>query len=483
MLLAAVLLVDLRLAPGALHDDAFISLRYARNLAEGQGLVFNPGERVEGYTNFLWTVALAIPHVLHADAVTWAQAMAIMAGVGCVAAVFFLAWGGRGERERTGFAAVAAALLLAVQPFLVAESVGGLETTAFVLLVVLALGRSPAGRESGARTFALLGLATLVRPEGALAFACVLALQMLDRDRRASAGRSILAYAACVVPLLLFRFAYYHDWVPNTFHAKVAFGPAQLARGAQYAWDFGGRALLPALPFAVWAVWHGRKWEKRAGLIALAHTLWVIGVGGDFAPTGRFLLLPAGLVAALAACGIARLLPRRPAAAWLALAVVAAWPVYDEVHVLQRRRWPESYRTDLAARQIFGRWLAATQPPGVTIAVGSIGVIGYESGRRLLDTFGLTDAEIGRMKVDWMGHASAGHEKGDAASVLRRAPDLIVFDRAFLAPRELGLEEFLAQARSPTERMLVEEPRFFEQYGLKTVATPAGVVHVLERIR
>ena len=40
-------------------DDSFISFRYARNLVEGSGLVFNPGERVEGYTNFLWTVALA----------------------------------------------------------------------------------------------------------------------------------------------------------------------------------------------------------------------------------------------------------------------------------------------------------------------------------------------------------------------------------------------------------------------------------------
>src|SRR5437773_11900091 len=50
-------------------DDTFISLRYARNLAAGQGLVYNVGERVEGYTNFLWTVALALPHLLRVDAV------------------------------------------------------------------------------------------------------------------------------------------------------------------------------------------------------------------------------------------------------------------------------------------------------------------------------------------------------------------------------------------------------------------------------
>src|SRR4051812_8768436 len=41
-------------------DDAYISFRYARNFAHGDGLVYNLGERVEGYTNFLWTVILGL---------------------------------------------------------------------------------------------------------------------------------------------------------------------------------------------------------------------------------------------------------------------------------------------------------------------------------------------------------------------------------------------------------------------------------------
>src|SRR4051812_9442686 len=46
-----------------LFDDAMISMRYARNLAEGRGLVWNPGEQpVEGYTNFLWTLWMAVLH-------------------------------------------------------------------------------------------------------------------------------------------------------------------------------------------------------------------------------------------------------------------------------------------------------------------------------------------------------------------------------------------------------------------------------------
>ena len=60
------------------QDDAYISWRYADNLARGLGLVWNEGERVEGYTNFLWTVILAIPHRLGLDVEMFAIALGLV---------------------------------------------------------------------------------------------------------------------------------------------------------------------------------------------------------------------------------------------------------------------------------------------------------------------------------------------------------------------------------------------------------------------
>jgi arabinofuranosyltransferase len=57
------------------QDDAYISWRYADNFARGWGLVWNHGERVEGYTNFLWTLILTIPHVVGIDVETFAIAV------------------------------------------------------------------------------------------------------------------------------------------------------------------------------------------------------------------------------------------------------------------------------------------------------------------------------------------------------------------------------------------------------------------------
>ena len=61
-------------------DDAFISFRYAQHLAEGQGLVWNPGERVEGYTNFLWVVSIAIGMLLHIDPIALSLFLGSVAG-------------------------------------------------------------------------------------------------------------------------------------------------------------------------------------------------------------------------------------------------------------------------------------------------------------------------------------------------------------------------------------------------------------------
>ena len=77
----------------ALQDDAYISFRYARNLAQGNGLVFNAGERVEGYTNFLWTVLFTPAELVGLDPAL----VAIVLGVVFTALLIHSTWelGGR----------------------------------------------------------------------------------------------------------------------------------------------------------------------------------------------------------------------------------------------------------------------------------------------------------------------------------------------------------------------------------------------------
>ena len=491
ILLVASFAVRLPFVRDTLHDDTFISMRYAERLAQGAGLTFNDGERVEGFTNFLWTILLAAADRLGLDLVAIVPWLSVIPALGLVYLVYRFGVREGGLPARAW--ALVAPLLVALHPFLLAESVGGLETTFFVALVFAGFDRAVAERRSKARAggaAALFALATLVRPEGTLAFALLVAARLIGPGSEARArgvGRDLGIYVLLVLPLLCFRLGYYGDWVPNTFHAKVGWSMAQLERGWRYLRDYGlALAPIPVLVLAAAGV--GRGWRAVAAASVVTTAAYAVAVGGDFAPTGRFVLVAAPFVALLvqsAALGIAGWLTRRRLGIPTALAcvlVAAGWSLQAEARRLESRAWPASYRHDLEARRYLGRWFAATLPPDATIAVGSIGAIGYYGQRRILDTFGLTNVEIGRLQVEWMGRASAGHEKGDADVVLRAAPEVIVFDRAFLAPRRVDFEEFLAEARSPTEQLLSQDPRLYESYGLRSTPTPAGVLHWLERV-
>ncbi|MBL8756489.1 MAG: hypothetical protein JNK15_24560 [Planctomycetes bacterium] len=306
-------------------DDAFISIRYALHFVEGHGLVFNldPDEApVEGYTNFLWTLWLALGLWLGCtgDAIeSWGSVWGTLAHGGVVWLLAAIAWRQSGGTARVpiaacGYAAIHHAASLAP---------AGLETALFVLLVtaMVRLCLRP-GTAATACHLGLLGVAAATtRPDGAIPVAMA-GLFVLADARAARSFRPVLAYAlpflVLFVPYLLWRHAYYGYWVPNTFFAKSGSDPFWSA-GWRYVVDFllcywPLLLAMAALPVgfvrAMRADGAPRPWLGLGTFVGsyLAFVLWV---GGDFM-FGRFLLpiLPALLL------GL-DFLVARASAAWL----------------------------------------------------------------------------------------------------------------------------------------------------------------------
>ena len=123
-----------------LCDDAFISFRYVRNLLEGHGLVFNPGEYVEGYSNFLWVLELAALWGLFGlrpeDAAPW---LSVACTAGTLAVMLWWVAHAPGLRHRKLVAWMALGLVCSSATFAVWTSGGGLETRQFTFFVVLAV--------------------------------------------------------------------------------------------------------------------------------------------------------------------------------------------------------------------------------------------------------------------------------------------------------------------------------------------------------
>ena len=225
-------------------DDAFISFRYARNLLDGHGLVFNPGEYVEGYTNFLWVLELAaIWRVLGIRPEHVANWLSVIYTVGTIAVMLW--WVARMPflRNRALVAWIGLGLICSSATFAVWTSGGGLETrqfTFFALVAVACLSVFGANRWGLLVASLSLAAAALTRPEGLLLAACCVGWFVVQRlvTARMLDWRGTLALAGPFAVLIggpfLARYRYYGEWLPNTYYAKHV-GP-WYESGFRYLW-------------------------------------------------------------------------------------------------------------------------------------------------------------------------------------------------------------------------------------------------------
>ncbi|MEO6462790.1 MAG: hypothetical protein ABIP29_06920, partial [Candidatus Eisenbacteria bacterium] len=280
-LLAAALVLHLGLVAtlgGALIDDTFIHLQYARHFRDGHGLVFNLGERVYGTTSPLWSLGLGVLGRSGLDLEALARALSTLFGVAAVGAVAlalrrFLAATVSVHGFAAGRAELAWAcgvLAFAADAWLVRWSATGMETSCGVFLVAAGFAAYLARRPWGNRAWlpALWwSLAALVRPEAALLVLFLVVRVLLARGPlrpRLERAAIVLAVAAAVqAPWLAYALSFYGTALPATLSAKTAGGTgpsvfaASLVRQAQALAPraveaFVLAALLPPLAAALW---------------------------------------------------------------------------------------------------------------------------------------------------------------------------------------------------------------------------------------
>ena len=182
------------------EDDAFITFRYAANLTHGQGLVFNPGERVEGYSNFSWVMMSAAALRAGLDPVEVSKIVGLVAGALCILVSWRLALC---LVPGMGMTALLAPFYLAISPVLVQHSVAGLETSVYALLLALAvlLAAGPMSVLRRVMQGAVLLLFSLTRPEAPLLAFLLLVLRGVLAGRIAAPEaeplRRLAAYWKC----------------------------------------------------------------------------------------------------------------------------------------------------------------------------------------------------------------------------------------------------------------------------------------------
>lgn len=423
------------------QDDAFIAFRYARNLVEGRGLVWNPGERVEGYTNFLWTALVAAGMRLGADPVVFTQTL----GLGLFAVSLCLLWLLSLESGLGSAASLTVVLLSGTNFTFSAYATGGLETplvTALFLAGCLAAVRVMAGRLERERGLLMLsvilaaGVLTRMDTVLLLAVPAVSALAagpprgpVTDRQTFGDIARLTILPALLVGGWLAWKYSYYGDILPRAFYLK-AVNASSIDHGLRYFYEFiVSYNLAPFLFFAIFFFGPIFRREHRAELMMAASVsiwfIYLLKVGGDFMEF-RFMAPAIPVMMVL----LVWMLFRWTSKAWLRTAGVAlvlagsfhhaATFAYDREAGVEPVAMLGAHLDSPGENWIgIGKTLGGMFRPedGVVIATTAAGAIPFYSRLRSVDMLGLN--EPGPAGAEW---SDQGGQAGDAGEI-RQAGD------------------------------------------------------------
>jgi hypothetical protein len=437
-------------------DDGWIHLQFARNLAQGRGLSYNPGELVTGSTAPLWTALLALLFALPGGVILWTKLLGILLYLAGIDATWRLA---RGLGLGRGLAALAAGLTLATS-WLVWSAVSGMEIPLFVLLslwgIILHL-RERGHPDRPPLSLAVLAAAVLARPEGLL----LLLLAVLDRLfsfeggeeglrwRRPAPGTLLAGaiFAACALagPLLFYACAG-GSILPTTYAAKGG-GTLRLLPDLHYLANVIGVFFRPqpwmTLLAGAGAVSLASRWgtPRDRGLLPV---LWLFGLPLAYSlltpgPTrmmgnfGRYYFPLFPVLIVLGVLGLepavesltARLRPRAPRASLAAIA--ALFLLVPTLFDLFRgeRFYAQNVANVEESDVAMARWLARRLPARCVLAVNDIGAIKYLLPNRVIDLASIASPEIGR-EVRRATAAGALWDDALLAAVARRRPDYVV---------------------------------------------------------
>ncbi len=457
-----------------LLDDAMVSMRYAWNLAHGQGLVWNPGERVEGITNLLMTLVMTpFVRVLSKEAAVLAVQVC---GVLFVLLTAFFSWrvclrvAAENGVDSRWLSVLVFAIALTYYP-LAFWALLGMETGLLAALVSAAL--FVAVRKDGVprpslALAVLLGLALLTRPD-AVVFIAVIAVYRvaglwprLRNSVRGGALRSLAAEGAVIAAFALgvsvFRLVYYGRLTPNTALLKLS-GFAlrdRLPNGLGFVGPFlDSTAFLLLLALLIAALDLSRLKLAITGLVLTA-TVYQVWVGGDLGRVWRMMTPAMPLFCGLLVVELATLLDRRLAGTraevvlkahprlWAALRA----PIVVLLSVAATTRLNAGYESDILLKK--GGFLADAADanrgnvdtalalrelalPGMTIGVSWAGAIPFYSELPGVDLLGKCDPRIAALPPDLSGKVSGsgmrsvpGHNKYDLTySIQQRQPTYI----------------------------------------------------------
>jgi hypothetical protein len=410
----------------------------------GEGMVYNLGEREEGYSNFLWIILLGIFSWLGILPSIASKLLSIIFGTGILILTFNLSQLFKKENSSCSFIAL---FLLASNTSLVLWVASGMETIFYTFLLLLAsylFLKECEGKGTYLSAFCFLCLA-LTRPEGILFFSLPVLFRVYDLflPRPHFSKRSffiyIMVFSLPFTVYLIWKYLYFGTIIPNTFYAKfhaplpLLYQPAgKFRRAFHYLTQaFLQYNLVVTIPFfGLLFGTNNVRGEKLTYIVCviLLQIFFVMSVGGDWMPRFRFIVPILPFVYILFQEGINSALVRVKTRFFklslcctILIMGIANFPSSKFEH------YEYFKKSDRELKRIreFGGWLKQSFPSHYTVAYEEAGIPMYYSQLRLLDVLGLLNRDIARI---WFSCTDEYWEanRGVVDYVLKKRPELII---------------------------------------------------------
>lgn len=400
-------------------DDAFITYRYAQNLFLGNGAYFNIGEKVEGYSNFLYLLLLLPAFLFTTENIyiysTLANTLLLFMGM----FLFFKIL----TKHLSKTDALLGTSLIGLNPAVWANVTTGLETmlVLFIFVFFWHSVASPRNRQNITLLILISTLSMLARVDGFIFPTIVSFYLLLNKEKKL--GLSLILYVISFMSLYaLIRYYYYDDIIANTYYAKVSGDLLQrIYAGIKYLYMqtfFNGIAFY-ALFILFYFIKNRRTLIKQLlafpSVFLFIWTAYLIYIGGDIY-FERFLLV--SLV--LSIYYFLLFYSDRKLSVKILLLLFAF--IFSFSIFFQDGRFAYQEKNyDMWIN--LGKFLKVA-PKDYVLAIDAAGKVPYYSELKTIDMLGLNNKEIGKMKVDDRDFR-AGHTKFNADYTLSLRPNLI----------------------------------------------------------
>jgi len=438
-------------------EDAYITYRFSRNMAAGLGPVFNAGEQVEGYSNFLWMAAIALADRAGIAVTAFSQ----IVGVICNTLTFLLVWYIPRRyfdlRGKTTF--LGPLLYILFLPFHY-YAFSGLETSLYIFLVLLCL-HAVLWAHNRTGPFAvccfLFLLTALTRPEGIIFFVFMGGYLLFRAAAKKEPLKPYIPGVALFVAgygiFMLWRLSYYGLPFPNTYYAKGSFpflirSALGLLINKGFILRYPHFLLFLLVPLGFVQLRRERK--LAAALVFLCAGLFFsIGFSGfDWMPFFRYTLPVVPVLIVLCQLMFSELWHRvvlsghtKQKAVWVCVSLLFIGIAAEQFSqdLAFNARWKKISDYAFHNQQTAGDWMRKQLGTKPLIAMGDVGRLAYFSEARILDVFGLTSRNFGAVKkaygapdIDFLKQTLSfdSYKKKELELLLDVAPDYVMLYNA-----------------------------------------------------